>query len=72
MKFVPERFLLAERASNFKRLVLDGFVAEFSRSPPSITGMLRKPTDRVRRMLIQVWTASNSFGKRFPIPAVRE
>jgi|SRR4029077_10012758 len=49
MKFVPERFLLAERASNFKRLVLDGFVAEFSRSPPSITGMLRKPRCEFRR-----------------------
>jgi len=33
MKFVHERFLLAERAGNFKRLVFDGFVAEFNRSP---------------------------------------
>jgi hypothetical protein len=56
MKFVHERFLLAERAGNFKRLVLDGFVAEFNRSPRSITGMLRKPIGPVRTLAADAYS----------------
>ena len=57
MKFVHERFLLAERAAgNFKRLVLDRFVAEFNRSPRSITGMLRKPIDRWRALAADAYS----------------
>ncbi|PYX24377.1 MAG: hypothetical protein DMG82_08675 [Acidobacteria bacterium] len=56
MKFVHERFLLAERAGNFKRLVFDGFVAEFNRSPRSITGMLRKPIDPVRTLAADAYS----------------
>jgi len=56
MKFVHERFLLAEGAGNFKRLVLDRFVAEFNRGPRSITGMLRKPIDRVRTLAADAYS----------------
>jgi hypothetical protein len=50
MKFVPERFLLAEPASNLRDRFSMGLWRNSVAGPPSITGVLRKPIDRVRTL----------------------
>jgi hypothetical protein len=75
MKFGHERFLLAERAGHFKRLVLDGF-CDGIQSQSAIThryaAKTPSPCAHARGGCLFRYgprVSSDSFGKRFSLPA---
>jgi hypothetical protein len=54
---------------------LDRMMAEFRRNPRTVTGILRKPTDRVRTLTVEAYPGTNPaalqvlWARQFPQPA---